>query len=321
MASIQLEEVKVAIAALQEKINEAEGKLVKSEERLEKAIIDGKTESVLASFRSLYDGASANLTSLRKEKEKLLEEKNILTRRETQGNPHEFKRPAKRLRSSSSVTSRHSNGSELTQYSFRQRILTRDTKGCVLTGKSRIESQACHIIPWTYFQKYDLIGQEIWNRIFPFSCNNPEHQVMDVRNGLLMWIPLHAQFDEFAFTIIKKGSTYEVEALCEDEMEPTDSQDDKEIQIMVASLNGKKIQFDKEKPELWPGEQFLGFHNTIFYQKREMNRLRAQAEVQEIVEEDANQTISEEVTESIMKVQNWNDLSVGRIEHIDKLHS
>jgi hypothetical protein len=41
---------------------------------------------------------------------------------------------------------------------------------------------------------------------------------MDVRNGILMWGPLNAQFNKFAFTIIKKGSIYEVEALREDEM-------------------------------------------------------------------------------------------------------
>jgi hypothetical protein len=60
MASEQREELKAALAALQEKINEAEGKVVKSEERLEKAIIDGKTESVLASFKTLLESASAN---------------------------------------------------------------------------------------------------------------------------------------------------------------------------------------------------------------------------------------------------------------------
>ena len=99
-------------------------------------------------------------------------------------------RPPKRTRSASSVASRASNGTELNQDSFRERIVARDTNGCVLTGKDELDCQACHIVPWVYFQKYDLVGQDIWNSLFPFSCFNPLHQVMDVRNGILMWGPL-----------------------------------------------------------------------------------------------------------------------------------
>ena len=54
-------------------------------------------------------------------------------------------RPPKRARSASSVASRASNGTELNQDSFRERILARDTNGCVLTGKDELDCQACHI--------------------------------------------------------------------------------------------------------------------------------------------------------------------------------
>ena len=57
-------------------------------------------------------------------------------------------RPPKRARSASSVASRASNGTELNQDSFRERILARDTNGCVLTGKDELDCQACHIVPW-----------------------------------------------------------------------------------------------------------------------------------------------------------------------------
>ncbi|EGF83362.1 expressed protein [Batrachochytrium dendrobatidis JAM81] len=52
----------------------------RAEERLENAILEEKADSILAGLKSLYDGASANLTGLQREKEKLLEEKNILIR-------------------------------------------------------------------------------------------------------------------------------------------------------------------------------------------------------------------------------------------------
>jgi hypothetical protein len=77
--------------------------------------------------------------------------------------PHEFKLPVKRARSYSSITSLESNDSELSQDSFRKRIWARDVNGCVLTGKSRINCYACHIVPWIYFQKYDSFGNLEYN--------------------------------------------------------------------------------------------------------------------------------------------------------------
>lgn len=132
------------------------------------------------------------------------------------------------------------------------------------------------------------MGQDTWNSLFPFSCFNPMHQVMDVHNGILMWGPLNAQFDKFAFTTRMKGSVYVVEALCEDEMVPPKNSSAKQIQIAVAKLDGKQLKFDNDKQYTWPGEKFLQLQNRIFHQKREANRLRAQAEVKEMTEEDSS---------------------------------
>ncbi len=72
-----LDEVKAALAALHEEIQEAKKKVSRAEERLEKAVLEGNPVS---SFEKLLDSASANLTGLQREKEKPLEEKNILIR-------------------------------------------------------------------------------------------------------------------------------------------------------------------------------------------------------------------------------------------------
>jgi len=76
----RLDEVKAALTALQEKIQEAEGKVKRAEERLEKAILEGKPGDVTAALKALLESASANLTGLQREKVKLLEKENILTR-------------------------------------------------------------------------------------------------------------------------------------------------------------------------------------------------------------------------------------------------
>ena len=73
----QRNEVKAALAALQDEINEAKEERKTAKSQLEKAILEGKPVSP---FEKLLESASANLTGLQREKEKLLEEKNILTR-------------------------------------------------------------------------------------------------------------------------------------------------------------------------------------------------------------------------------------------------
>ena len=227
-----------------------------------------------------------------------------------------FKLPLKRTRSASSISTRISNGSGLSQDSFRKRILARDNKGCVLTGTGEHDCDACHIIPQSSFKNGDFIGQEIWKDIFNYRCYNSKHLVMDVRNGILLWRHLHGHFDKLSFTIVKETDrVYQVVALREDEMEPPRTEFEKGLQITVAQLDGKKIEFEEGKKDLWPGEKFLQLHNRAFHEKREFNRLKAQAEAQELLEEDSAQTIANEQRESIEKVKNWNALFSERMDH------
>jgi DNA polymerase III delta prime subunit len=70
----QLDTCKAALAGLQDEINEAKNKVMARESQLEKAIQEGKPDSILASFKSLYDGASAYLTGLQNKKTELLKQ-------------------------------------------------------------------------------------------------------------------------------------------------------------------------------------------------------------------------------------------------------
>ena len=127
----------------------------------------------------------------------------------------------KRTRSAASLSSRGSSGKELSQESFRQRLLGRD--GCCLLTQELNEwdCEACHIIPFRNFPKPDLMGNKLWDTLFlNNSCDNPEHRVMDVRNGIFMRRPLIEHFDKFDFTIVKIGDLYYVKTPREDEFEP-----------------------------------------------------------------------------------------------------
>lgn len=141
---------------------------------------------------------------------------------------------------------------------------------------------------------------------------------MDVRNGILMWTPLNAQFDKFAFTIIKKSSVYEVEALREDEMETPKPPSDKQIQIIVAKLDGKQFEFDDDKQDMWPGRNFFNSTTESSTKKLEAIRLRAQEEAKELSEEAPAQIITDEREESIMKVNNWVALFSGQTHYSNK---
>jgi hypothetical protein len=214
------------------------------------------------------------------------------------------KLPLKRTRSAASITSR---GSDLNQQSFRNRIVSRDVIGCVLTGKDELDCEACHIIPWTYFQKNDLVGKKIFDTLFPYSCDEPEHRVMDVRNGILMWHRLNAPFDKFDFTIVKKSDVYVVETLGEYEFPEARTVANKKLQLQIIALDGKMVFFNPDKRNEWPGEKFLKFHNECFYAKKE-EIIKAQAGAQQLNEDDSAQTIAE-LTESISRVKNWYPVS------------
>ncbi|KAI3659470.1 hypothetical protein MP638_004532 [Amoeboaphelidium occidentale] len=75
----QLDEVQVAIAAIQPEIAKAKGKLEKAEERLEKAIVEGNPADIRADLNALLQSATAELTSLCQEEFLLMEKKRKLT--------------------------------------------------------------------------------------------------------------------------------------------------------------------------------------------------------------------------------------------------
>jgi hypothetical protein len=174
-------------------------------------------------------------------------------------------------------------------------------------------------VPWTYFQKNDLVGKKVFNIVFPYSCDESEHRIMDVRNGILMWGVLNAPFDKFYFTILKKTKKenaktivyYVVETLAAHEFPDSKSRAAKELQLVIIALNGKEIFFDIAKQNEWPGEKFLKFHNECFYQKKEDMKLEAQAEAQELKEDDSSQTLIAERLESSQKVKSWFSVTDG----------
>lgn len=204
-------------------------------------------------------------------------------------------------RKAASMTSR-SSGGELNQDSFRKRLLDRDIE-CVLTGRGKLECDACHIVPWVYFQRHDLIGKKVFDIVFPFSCDNPEYRIMDVRNGILMWHVLHNSFDKFDFTIIKIRGIYTVKTLEEHEFEEGM---DKELLKTVFGLNGKNITFNTDRQNEWPGDKFLKFHNECFDARRVAFRAAA--------EEYPDNEYDETLAESIKKSKVWLEQTVNRIQ-------
>ena len=75
----QLEQVQASIAAIQLEISAAKAKVEKAEERLEKAIEEGRPADIRADLKSLLESATTELAGLRKEKDRLMEEKIKLT--------------------------------------------------------------------------------------------------------------------------------------------------------------------------------------------------------------------------------------------------
>ena len=75
----QLEEVKAALAALQEEIQKGYEKVVKAEERLEKATLEGKPADISADLKVLLESATANLTRLGQKQAELQKRETKLT--------------------------------------------------------------------------------------------------------------------------------------------------------------------------------------------------------------------------------------------------
>jgi hypothetical protein len=117
-----------------------------------------------------------------------------------------------------------------------------------------------------------MMGKEIWDNRFPNSCHNPDHQAMDVCNGLLIWTRLVPHFQNHDFTMIKEGEVYRAQ-----ERVHALKSDDKKIQDIFAQMNGMKIKYHSDLRDTWPGEKFLQLHNLIYNKKREIYKAGAAA--------------------------------------------
>ena len=192
-------------------------------------------------------------------------------------------KPPKRARSGSSYQS-----TQLSQDSFRKRVVARD-KVCVLSKMDSKFCEAAHIIAKCNFTVNDIQAKKLWDQKFPGCCDNPEHRVMDIRNGILLAKWIHDAFDVFELTIRKEGAIYKVET-----------------QLIVGSpellsFNGKTIQFDTDKKHEWPREEFLNFHNECFDDKKALLEAASEEYTDQEYEDD---TLAERA-ESVKKSNIW----------------
>ena len=193
-------------------------------------------------------------------------------------------KPTSGKKRSRSASSRSSGG--LSQDAFRQRVVARD-KVCVISGERELNCQAAHIIAKCNFTVGDTQAKKLWDERFASCCENPAHRVMDIRNGLLLWNPIHTAFDNFDLTIRKNGAVYKVET-----QTLTGSAE-------IHAYNDHTIEFNKELQREWPREEFLKFHNECFEDRKV--QLTAAAEEYGSDNEDSYP----EVVESVRKSKTW----------------
>jgi hypothetical protein len=169
-------------------------------------------------------------------------------------------------------------------------VVSRD-KVCVISGKEQESCQAAHIIAKCNFTVGDTQAKKLWDERFANCCENPDFRVMDIRNGLLLWNPIHTAFDNFDLTILKNGAIYKVQTQI-----LTGSQ-------QIHAYNGKTIEFNKELQHEWPREEFLKFHNECFEDRRV--QLTAAAEEYGSDNEDSYPETLAELAESVRKSKTW----------------
>jgi hypothetical protein len=193
----------------------------------------------------------------------------------------------KRIRMDSSIKSDCTNGSGMSQPAFRTRIVERDQK-CAISGMDANYCEACHIVPKRIFQKNGIPEKKLWDKQFPNGCVQPDYRVMDVRNGILLSVPIHHAFDSFDLTIVKTKSL-KFKVL---------TNPFADLSAEISNYDGIEIQFNPDKPNEWPGDLFLRFHNECYEAKKE--NLRAAAEPSD----NSFQTLAE-LNCSVSKVESW----------------
>ena len=193
----------------------------------------------------------------------------------------------KRIRMDSSIKSDYTNGSGMSQPAFRARIVERDQK-CVISGMDSKYCEACHIVPQRIFQKNGIPEKKLWDKQFSNGCVQPDHRVMDVRNGILLSVPIHHAFDSFDLTIVKtKSLKFKVLT------NPFAN-----LSAEIRNYDGKEIEFDPDNPNEWPSDVFLRFHNECYETKKLI--LQAAGEPSD----DSFQTLAE-LKCSVSKVESW----------------
>jgi hypothetical protein len=136
------------------------------------------------------------------------------------------------------------------------------------------------------FQKNGIPEQKFWDERFPYGCVDPHQRVMDVRNGILLSVPIHYAFEDFDLTIVKTSlDKYKVLINEFADVEPS-----------ILNYNGKEIRFNPQKRNEWPCDDFLQFHNECYEMKKQI--LEAEAIEKE------EETLAER-TMSASKVELW----------------
>jgi hypothetical protein len=148
---------------------------------------------------------------------------------------------------------------------FRSRLIQRN-EYCIITGSHTFE--AAHIIPHSFAKDF----HSEWMKYYQPFCADHDHEVDDVRNGLLLSPTLHAQFDRYLFTVVYDNNKYFVK---------------KSRYFIIPELEEKEIQF-KGNPLLFPSPEFLAFHNGQFEEKV----LKARADIESFSSPDNRNTIN-----------------------------
>ena len=279
-------------------------------DRAEKAMEEAKDEHTQAkeafteawseknpngSKAELLDYLDGKLTKYSEIYKKLVETYDDLVKKMSPIEPYNIE-SRKRIRMDSSIKSDYTNGSGMSQPAFRTRIVERDQK-CVISGMDAKYCEACHIVPKRIFQKNGIPEKKLWDERFPHGCVVVEQRVMDVRNGILLSLPIHQAFDNYDLTIVKTNSL-KFKVL---------TNPFANLSAEISNYNGNEIQFNPDKPNEWPSDVFLRFHNDCYETKKLI--LQAGGEHSE----DSSQTLAE-LKGSASKVKLWLETGLSHTE-------
>jgi hypothetical protein len=104
-----------------------------------------------------------------------------------------------------SSASKRTNPDRPGQKAFVDRLVQRDGK-CPIVNTASSGCEGVHIIGYSYWQK----NMDIWDHSYKEFCHEHEHNVDDIRNGILMDRRLHHYFDNHYFTIYRNNDIFTV---------------------------------------------------------------------------------------------------------------